>query len=368
MIAILLSFGAHGASAFETRATAAYLVDVASGTVLFEKNGDEPMAPASMSKMMTIYMLMDRVAEGELALSDKLPVSEKAWRMGGSRMFVEVGTRVGVEELLRGLIIHSGNDAAVVVAEALGGTEERFAEMMTEKAIALGMNGSNFANATGWPHPDHYMTPKDLAILAERTVLDFPNLYEYYSERSFKYNNISQDNRNPLLYRDIGADGMKTGHTEASGYGLVSSVERNGRRLILVVNGLQSARARGDESERLLQYGFREFKTITLYQRGDVVTDATVWTGDSDQVSLVAARDFTVSIPRRANKSISMKAVFEQPLPAPLSQGSQAGVLHLSAEDMPETAKLPLLVGSDVERLGAFGRLISAAHYYVVGR
>ena len=161
---------------------------------------------------------------------------------------------------------------------------------------------------------------------------------------------------------------MKTGHTEASGYGLVSSVERNGRRLILVVNGLQSARARGDESERLLQYGFREFKTITLYQRGDVVTDATVWTGDSDQVSLVAARDFTVSIPRRANKSISMKAVFEQPLPAPLSQGSQAGVLHLSAEDMPETAKLPLLVGSDVERLGAFGRLISAAHYYVVGR
>lgn len=370
VISILISVSAAptGAAAFETRATAAYLLDMQSGMVLFEKNGESPMPPASMSKMMTIYMLMERIQRGELALTDTFLVSEKAWRMGGSRMFLEVGSRVTADELLKGLIVHSGNDAAVVVAEALGGTEERFAEMMSEKGRTLGMTGSHFANATGWPSPEQYMTPRDLAILAMRTIVDFPSLYRYYAERTFTYNEITQENRNPLLYRDIQADGLKTGHTEESGYGLVSSVERNGRRLVLVVNGLESARARGDESERLLDYGFREFKTVTLYNKGDVVTEALVWTGQQERVPLVAGDDITVSVPRRAGQSVVLKAVFDEPIPAPTSRGAPAGTLILRSDTLPDDFSVPLLVGADVARLGAVGRLLSAAEYYIIGR
>ena len=243
------------AQALETRAREAFLIDVTTGTVLLEKDADVSMPPASMSKIMTAYLVFGALKEGRISLDDKLPVSEKAWRKGGSKMFVEVGSEVSVEDLLRGVIVQSGNDACIVLAEALAGSEEAFAEQMTRKAREIGMEGSTFTNSTGWPDPNHRMTARDLAILAERMVQDFPDFYHYYSEREFTYNGIRQGNRNPLLYKNLGADGLKTGHTEEAGYGLTASAERDGRRLVLVINGLESIKARSEEAERLIASG-----------------------------------------------------------------------------------------------------------------
>jgi D-alanyl-D-alanine carboxypeptidase len=232
------------------------LLDFATGTVLFEKNADVPMAPASMTKIMTLYLLFQRLEDGRLALDDTLPVSQQAWRIGGSKMFVEAGTRVAVEDLIRGIVVQSGNDASIVVAEGLAGTEERFAEEMTATARRLGLTHTTFRNATGWPDPEHVTTARDLAVLAVRTIRDFPDYYHYYGERTFTYNDIRQGNRNPLLYKDMGADGLKTGHTEASGYSLTASAVRNGRRLVLVLSGPESVRARTGESAKLIDWGF----------------------------------------------------------------------------------------------------------------
>ena len=230
------------AATMETQAEEAFLVDFQTGAVLLDKNADVRMPPSSMSKMMTAYMVFERLKDGRLSLDDELPVSEKAWRKGGSKMFVEVGDQVRVEDLLRGVIVQSGNDACIVLAEGLAGSEEAFAEQMTAKGREIGLTGSNFTNATGWPDENHYVTARDLATLAERIIVDHPEYYHYYSEKEFTWNDIRQGNRNPLLYRNVGADGLKTGHTEAAGYGLTASAMQNGRRLLLVVNGLPSVR------------------------------------------------------------------------------------------------------------------------------
>ena len=260
----LVAFGvlaSQPARAYETSAGQAILVDANTGTVLFEKNADEITFPSSMTKLMTIYLVFAHLADGSLHLDDELPVSEKAWRMQGSKMFVEVGTSVRVEDLLRGVVVQSGNDATVVLAEGLAGSEEAFAVEMTEMAQELGMTNSVFRNASGWPDPDHVSSARDLAILAQRTIEDFPQYYHYYAEEVFVWHDIEQHNRNPLLYNTPGADGLKTGHTEAAGYGLTASAERDGRRLILVVNGLASTQERASEGQRLIEYGFREFET-----------------------------------------------------------------------------------------------------------
>ncbi|MDP6345602.1 MAG: D-alanyl-D-alanine carboxypeptidase family protein [Alphaproteobacteria bacterium] len=276
-LAVGLALSATGPRAagalVETPAKQAMLIDHATGTVLFAKNAEQPMPPSSMSKLMTLYLLFERLAGGGLTMEDEFPVSEKAWRMGGSKMFVEIGKRVKVGDLVRGIVVQSGNDACIVVAEGIGGDETSFASLMNEKARELGLLDSHFVNASGWPDPDHVMSARDLARLAGALIDKFPQYYDLFAEKSFTFNKIRQGNRNPLLYKNIGADGLKTGHTRAAGYGLVASAVRKGRRLTLVVNGLTSVNQRSRESERLLTWGFREFGSYALFKAGEVVAE-----------------------------------------------------------------------------------------------
>ena len=357
---------ASGALALESPARQVILIDDVTGTVLFEKNADESMAPASMSKIMTIYMVFERLAEGSLKLDDTLPVSEKAWKKGGSKMFVGLGKRVSIEDLLRGIIVHSGNDASIVIAEGFAGDEAAFAAEMTRRAREIGLRDSVFTNASGWPEEGHMATARDLAVLTRRTIHDFPQYYPYYAEKSFTYNGIRQGNRNPLLYKDIGADGLKTGHTEAAGYGLAASVVRDGRRLIVVVNGLGSARKRAYEAERLIEYGFREFGNYTLFEAGETVVEAHVWLGEAATVPLVVEEDLVTTLGRKARRGLQVKAVYDGPVPAPIAKGTPLGRLLVTAPDT-DPIEIPLLAGADVEKLGPFRRIGSAVGYLIWG-
>ncbi|MFC4351384.1 D-alanyl-D-alanine carboxypeptidase family protein [Fodinicurvata halophila] len=354
------------AQAFETAAREAILVDFETGSVLFEKNANKPMPPASMSKIMTSYMVFDRLDEGRLSLDDKLPVSEKAWRKGGSKMFVEVGEEVSVANLLRGVIVQSGNDACIVLAEGISGSEQAFAREMTEKGREIGLQNSTFTNATGWPDPDHRMSARDLATLARRVIEDFPEYYEIYSETEFTWNDIRQGNRNPLLYRNIGADGLKTGHTEEAGYGLTASAVQNGQRLIMVVTGLDSVNQRAEEADRLLSWGFREFENFNLAQQGEPIDEATVWLGAEDTVPLVTQKDLVVTLPHAARDELNARIVYDGPVPAPIQEGQSIGTLILSAPDMPEQ-EIQLVAGKSVEQAGLFGRLFAAGKYLAFG-
>lgn len=366
-LALCLVFAAPGtASSLDTAAKQAFMMDATTGAVLFEKNADELMPPSSMSKMMTVYMLFSKIKQGTVSLQDTFPVSEYAWRKGGSKMFVEVGNRVKVEDLIRGIIIQSGNDASIVVAEALYGSEEAFAREANQKARDMGMTSTTLRNATGWPDPEHMTTARDLAILALRTIQDFPDLYQYYNERSFTYAGIRQGNRNPLLYRNMGADGLKTGHTEAAGYGLTSTVERNGRRLILVVNGLESVKSRGAESERLLEWGFREYTNVELFRGGEVVESAEVWLGDRKRVPLTIDEELVVTIPRNARKDMKVAVVYDGPVPAPINAGEHVADLVISSPGL-EDRVIPLKAAESVSRLGFIGRILSAVKYIVWG-
>ncbi len=354
------------AGALETTARQAILIDDTTGTVLFEENADEAMAPSSMSKIMTVYMVFERLAEGSLSLEDTFPVSEKAWRKKGSKMFVELGSRVSVEDLLRGIIVQSGNDASIVVAEGLGGSEAAFAAEMTERGREIGLRASVFKNASGWPEEGHVTTARDLALLARRTVHDFPQYHRYYAETSFTFNGIRQGNRNPLLYKKIGADGLKTGHTEAGGYGLTASVVRDGRRLILVVNGLASPNARAREAERLIEYGFREFNTYRLFAKGATVTEADVWLGAAATAPLVIEEDLVVALHRRARRGMQVKVVYDGPVPAPIVRGTAIAKLVVTAPETP-TLEVPLVAGADVAKLSMFRRIGAAIGYLMWG-
>jgi D-alanyl-D-alanine carboxypeptidase (penicillin-binding protein 5/6) len=358
--------------ALETTAKQAMILDYNTGTILFEKNADERMPPSSMSKIMTGYMVFKAIKEGRLKLDDTMPVSERAWRIQGSKMFVALGSRVSVEDLLRGMIIQSGNDACVVLAEGLAGSEEAFAERMNEEAKKIGLTGSNFRNASGWPDPDHYMTTRDLATLALRLINEFPEYYKYYAELSFTYGKdekgvpIKQGNRNPLLYKNLGADGMKTGHTEAAGYGLTASTIRDGRRVVMVLNGLPSMRGRAEESERLIEWAYREFANFKLVEAGQPVEKADVWLGDQPTVQLTAGKDFVVTMPKRARQQLQVKAVYDGPVPAPISKGQQVGKLVLSAPGMNDI-ELPLVASEAVGKLGFAGRITAAINYLLWG-
>jgi D-alanyl-D-alanine carboxypeptidase (penicillin-binding protein 5/6) len=331
-----------------------------------EKDADTSMAPASMSKLMTVLMVFERLKNGSLTLDDTFPVSEKAWRMGGSKMFVGVNTRIKVGDLLRGIIVQSGNDACIVVAEGLASSESAFADEMTQRAVELGLNGSTFRNSTGWPAPQHLMSTRDLAKLANILTTEYPEQYAIFSEKTFTYNKIRQGNRNPLLYRYTGADGLKTGHTEASGYGLVGSAEKNGRRLVLVVNGLGSVKQRAQESERLLDWGFREFGNYGLFQAGELVMDAAVWLGKTPTVPLIIENELTLTLARKARRKMKVSVDIIEPVPAPISKGQRLGALVISGIDMPDI-QIPLLAGADVPRLGMFGRLGAAFGYLAWG-
>ncbi len=354
------------ARALETQAREAYMVDMTTGAVLLEKNADQSMPPASMSKIMTAVVVFERLKDGRLSLEEKLPVSEKAWKKGGSKMFVRVGDQISIENLLQGVIVQSGNDACIVLAEGLAGSEEAFAEVMTEKAREIGMTGSTFANATGWPDPSHRMTAKDLATLAQYVITEYPEYYHYYSQTEFTWSDIKQSNRNPLLYMNIGADGLKTGHTEEAGYGLTSSAVRDGRRLVLVVNGLSSVRARSEESARLIQWGFREFDNYKLFSAGETVDNASVWLGEEVTVPLVSREDIVVTIPRKSRDKMKVSVHYEGPIPAPIEEGAQLATLRVEAPDI-ETFEIPLVTGAAVGQLGGFGKIAAGVKHLIFG-
>ena len=358
--------------AMEPQARQALIVDMKTGAVLLEKNADEVMPPSSMSKMMTVHMLFEKLQKGEIKLTDELPVSEKAWRIQGSKMFVPIGGRVKVEDLIRGIVIQSGNDACIVVAEGLAGSEEAFAEQMTKRARELGLTKTVFKNASGWPHPEHVTTARELAIIAKHTIEGFPEYYKYYSEINYTFNGIKQGNRNPLLYKQTGADGLKTGHTEAGGYGLTASVKRGDRRIIMVVNGIMvpnsaaGLRTRAQETEGLIEWAFREFENYSLFKAGEPVQSAGVWLGDAKSVPLVAGDDMVVTLPRKARQGMKVTAVYQEPIAAPIQKGQQVGKLVIAAPGVPNR-ELPLIAGTSVGQLGPAGRITAAVSYLIFG-
>ena len=340
----------------DTQARQAFIMDFDTEAVLLEKNADERMPPSSMSKLMTMYVVFEYLKEGRLRLDQELPVSERAWRMGGSKMFVQIGSTVPVEALMRGVIVQSGNDACIVLAEAISGSEQQFAELLNETGRRIGLTNSNFRNATGWPDPEHRTTCRDLARLAKRIIADHPEYYRYYNERSFRWNDISQDNRNPALARVAGADGLKTGHTEEAGYGLTASAKRGDRRLILVVNGLPSMRARAEESERLLEWGFREFENVVLFRAAAVIEEVPVYLGDRRTVPLVGGQDVVVTLPRQWRRNLQARLRYEAPVTAPVLKGQELGRMEVSGQGVPPMS-LPLIAGADVDRLGVVSRI-----------
>ena len=352
--------------AIEISAKQAILIDFETGTELFKKNADELMSPASMTKLMTVYLIFERLKDGRLSLDDELHVSRKAWKKGGSKMFVEVGKQVRVEDLIRGIVVQSGNDATIVIAEGLSGSEEAFAQEMTMKARQLGMSNSQFRNASGWPDPEHRTTARDLAILTEATIRDFPDYYQYYAEGTFSYSGIKQSNRNPLLGRYKGADGLKTGYTENAGYGLTSSASKDGRRLILVLNGMPSEKVRKIESQRLLDWGFREFKNYKLIKTNEEFASVSVWLGTDSHVPLLAKTDLLLTVARRLRKTLRVTISHDEPISAPIKKGTELGEMTISiAERKP--IKIPLIAGKDIERLGPSGRIPAALNYLLWG-
>jgi len=361
---IAICFGFSSAFAIETKARQAILVDATTGTVLLEKDADVLVPPASMTKLMTVYLAFEALKEGRMKMDDLLSVSERAWKMGGSKMFVLVKDQIAVADLLRGIIVQSGNDACVVIAEALSGSEEAFAEKMTEKAREIGLMEATFKNSTGWPAVGHEMSARELAQLSARLIGDFPEYYPIFSEREFTYADIKQANRNPLLFADIGADGLKTGHTEASGYGLTASAVQGNRRLILVLNGMGSIKERSEESKRLLSWGFREFAALDMFKAGDEVEKAEVWTGSAPTVSLVLEQDLTVTIPRGTAKKLKVTAVYDGPITAPISAGQKLGVLRIEmpGDEIPPIER-SLVAATGVAKAGLMGRTKSAFLY-----
>ncbi|GGE63713.1 D-alanyl-D-alanine carboxypeptidase [Niveispirillum cyanobacteriorum] len=354
------------AADLDTIAREAILVDAETNTVLFEKNADERMPTSSMSKVATAYMLFERVKEGRLSLDDTLPVSERAWKVQGSKMFVELGNNIKVEDLVRGMVIQSGNDACVVLAEGMSGTEEAFAAAMTKRMKELGLNNTNLMNASGMPDPNHYSTARDLSVLARHLIRDFPDHYHYYSELDYTYHGIKQGNRNPLLYRNMGVDGIKTGHTEAAGYGLIASGERDGRRLVLVVNGLPNMQARADESARILEWGWREFDNFTLFKAGETVDSLPVWLGVAETVPLVIQDQVKITMTHDQKQKMKVSFKADSPVAAPVTKGAKLGTLIVTAPGL-ETLELPLLAGADVAQLGLFGRMGAALSHFFGG-
>ncbi|WP_458096868.1 D-alanyl-D-alanine carboxypeptidase family protein [Roseomonas sp. WA12] len=340
----------------DTVARQALIIDADTGAVLLEKNAEERMPPSSMSKLMTMYVVFDLLKQGRLTMEQELPVSERAWRMGGSKMFVQIGNQVKVSDLIRGVIIQSGNDACIVLAEGISGSETQFAELLNEYGKRIGLTSSSFRNATGWPDPEHRMTCRDLATLAQHIVNDFPEYFRIYSERSFRWNDINQENRNPLLGRVAGADGLKTGHTEDAGYGLTGTAKRGDRRLILVINGLNSMAQRREESERLMEWGFREFENVALFRASDTIEEAPVYLGEKLHVPLVGGRDVVLTLPRQWRRNLQVKLRYDSPVPAPVAKGQELGKLEVSGAGVPPMT-VPLLAGADVAKLGLIPRI-----------
>ena len=356
--AALLLAPAH---AFETQARGAIVIDLSTGTILLNKNADEPQPPASMSKLMTLYVTFEAIRDGRLTLEEKLPVSAHAMSFGGSTMFLDTTDRVSVEDLLRGIIVLSGNDACVVLAEALSpdGTEEGFARYMTQRAQQMGMTNSVFKNSSGWPATGHVMSARDLALLARHIIQDFPEYYPMFAETEFEFDGRAPQNtqnRNPLLRLNIGADGLKTGHTQRAGYGLVGSAKQGDRRVVFVVNGLDSARQRAVESESILSWAFRQFVEKSVITKGTKVAEADVWMGRTDTVALEAMEDVTTLLPILSSDEVAAEIIYDGPIHAPVLKGEELAKLVITPEGLPEL-EIPLFAAEDVPAGGFMIRL-----------
>ena len=338
-------------------ASAWLLLDADTGTVLVEHNADEQLPPASLTKMMTSYIVAGELHNGKIKAQDEVPISVKAWKMGGSKMFVREGTSVSVGDLLRGVIIQSGNDASVALAEFVAGSEGAFADVMNQQAQLLGMHGTRYLNATGWPAEGHLTTARDLSLLARAVIRDYPEHYDIYAEKYFEYNGINQPNRNRLLWRDKSVDGLKTGHTEEAGYCLVASALRGGMRLISVVMGTKSDEARARESQKLLAYGFRYYQTEQVYSQGDIVAESQkVWFGKGDMVDLVMPEDVFLTIPRGSRKSLVATTHIDDVIEAPVAKGQELGRLTVTYQGE-SLLDMPLVAAEAIEEAGFFSRL-----------
>ena len=362
------------ASAFDTRARAAWVYDLTTRTVLLEKDADQPLPPASMSKLMTLNMLFEALREGRVGMDTTFAVSTRAKEMGGSTMFLNEMDRPTVQELMKGIVINSGNDACVAVAEGLAGSEEAFAASMTERAKMLGMTQSTFANASGWPHPNHRMSLHDLGVLAVRLITEFPEYYPLFSETTYNYKNrapANATNRNPLLKiaaADWHADGLKTGHTEEAGYGLVGSAVMGERRIVFVISGLASEAERAQEAEAIANWAFRQFVMKTVAPKGVRLAEAPVWLGAEKTVGLVPANDVTLLIPAGAAEGITAEVVFDSPVSAPIAAGAELGRLEITVPGLGATRVVPLVAQNEVAAGGfvvrftsALGRLVERA-------
>ena len=350
--------------AIETKADSAIILDVNSNSILFEKNADERQGPASMSKLMLIYIVFERLQNKTLTIEQEFLVSKKAWKFGGSKMFVNIGEMVSVENLLKGIIVQSGNDACVVLAEGLSGTEENMVDEMNEKAVEIGLTNSNFQNVTGWPHEDHYMSLKDIAYLSKLIITNFFEYYYLFAINEFTYNNIKQFNRNKLISLD-GFDGLKTGRTSQSGYGIVASAKRENRRIVSVVNGLNSEKERINETKKLVNWSFREFVNYDLYKSGDSIQLAKVWLGKESFVPLVLNEDLSVTIKKKNLDKFKIKLVYETPIVSPVKKGDKLAELQLIEGDNVEIKNI--YSGKDVDKVSRFYRSFSIINYLLFG-
>ena len=350
--------------AIDTRAYSAVILDSNSNIILFEKNADAKQGPASMSKLMLTYIVFERLQNNTLSLDQEFLVSKKAWKYGGSKMFVNAGDMVSVNDLLKGIIIQSGNDACIVLAEGLSGSEENMVEEMNDKSIELGLTGSNFTNVTGWPHQDHYMTLRDIAHLSKLIIDKFPEYYYLFSVNEFTYNDVRQFNRNKLISTD-GYDGLKTGRTTQSGFGIAASSKRNNRRIISVVNGLNTDKERINETKKLVNWAFREFITLDLYKAGDTIQSAKVWLGKEPFVPLVLNDDLVITIKKKNIDKYKIKLVYETPIISPIKKGDKIAKLHLIEGDNTKTKDI--YAGKNIDKISRFYRSFSIVNYLLFG-
>ncbi len=364
----MYAFNAH---AIETKAKNLILMDYDTGQYLYSKDAQKMIPPASMSKLMTVYMIFSKLKDGSLSLDDTFTVSENAWRKGGaasggSTMFLSIGDKVRVEDLLKGIIIQSGNDACIVAAENLSGSEDDFASEMNKKAKEIGLKNSHFANSTGLPHPDHRMSVEDLALLARRIIAEYPQFYHLFSQKEYVYHNIRQGNRNPLLYSMPSADGLKTGHTEEAGFCLTGSAKRGERRLISVMTGLKSNKERSEEADRIMNWGFREFDNYTILKKDTKVAEIPVWYGQSQKVDMLVSQDVVRTLKKNKSDKIKLTAVYDKPVKAPVKAGQQLGYVKAEIPGQ-EDLEIPLIASQDVAKVGIWGKISKNIKYLLLG-
>ncbi len=354
------------AYSLDTKAKHAILYDLESNTVIFEKNADDLMSPSSMSKLMTVYYVFKKIKDGEISLSDKFKVSKKAWKKRGSRMFLNLGSFVTIEDLLKGIIIQSGNDACITIAEGFSGSEENFANELNQMGKEIGLSNSNFTNSTGWPDPEHLMTTRDILKLSVKTIQDFPDLYKLYSIKEYTYNKIRQVNRNPLLFNNNGSDGLKTGHTSLGGFGLSASTVKNGRRLILVINGLDSNILRKQESKRLMDAGFFQFKNLKILKKNINVENINVWGGEKNKLPIYSKEDIAITIPSLIKKNIKTFIKYESPLLAPINRDQK--VAKLVVKNNNEVLKeFDLFAFENISKTNFFNQIVLKFKYLIFG-